>query len=207
MVRRYLDTAYLAIVGTQLFGMLGQSPPSQSQLSHYHGIHRNKERKTLLTKSSTVLDLVPFYPKFLYASPSAPLHFLLSLRATYVSLTTDPFFAHDNHDPWFEAFLYIEALAQFPLAVYLVTKLAAAAAAAGKRKGTTSGRTELAALVFACLTAMGSVVCCYHLVQLGPEVVSEEKKAMLLYGEYLPFAVIRKSSSLFQSSPCENVFC
>lgn len=41
---------------------------------------------------------------------------------------------------------------------------------------------------------MGSVTCCYHLVQLGPEVVSAEKKALLLYGEYLPFAVIRESS-------------
>jgi hypothetical protein len=162
-------------------------PPNLN--SHITTEYINKQKKDILTKSSTVLDLVPFYPKFLYASPSAPLHFLLSLRATYVSLTTDPFFAHDSHDPWFEAFLYIEALAQFPLAVYLVTKLAAAG------KGT-SGRTELAGLVFACLTAMGSVVCCYHLVQLGPEVVSVEKKAMLLYGEYLPFAVIRKSSSL-----------
>lgn len=40
---------------------------------------------------------------------------------------------------------------------------------------------------------MGSVVCCFHLVQLGEDVVSVEKKAMLLYGEYLPFAIIRKS--------------
>lgn len=84
--------------------------------------------------------------------------------------------------------MYIEALAQFPLAVYLVSQLASSA-------GRTTGRTELAGLVFACLTAMGSVTCCYHLVQLGPEVVSEEKKTMLLYGEYLPFAIIRKLQS------------
>lgn len=124
------------------------------------------------------------YPKFLWEQPSAPLHFLVSLRELYVSLSSDPFFASSTHEPWFEGFLYIEALAQFPLAVYLVSKLASSTAS--------SGRTELAALAFGCLTGMGSVVCCFHLVQLGEGVVPAEKKAMLLFGEYLPFAVIRE---------------
>jgi hypothetical protein len=133
------------------------------------------------------LDLVALYPKFLWEQPSAPLHFLVSLRNLYVSLSSDPFFASSTHEPWFEAFLYIEALAQFPLAVFLVSRLASSSTAS-------SGRTELAALAFGCLTGMGSVVCCFHLVQLGEDVVPAEKKAMLLFGEYLPFAVIREYS-------------
>ncbi|KAL6851197.1 hypothetical protein ACO1O0_008325 [Amphichorda felina] len=128
------------------------------------------------------LDLVGFYPKALWEDPSAPLHFLVSLRETYVSLSGDPFFAHPQHEPWFEAFLYIEAAAQFPLAVYLVYKLATSK--------TTNAATELAGLAFGCLTGMGSVVCCYHLWQLGEDMVGSQQKIMLIYGEYLPFAII-----------------
>lgn len=174
MARQYLNLVYLTVIGAQLFGMLGElspQPPPYAEL--------------ILTMSTTALDLVAFYPKSLWEQPSSPLHFLVSLRDTYVSLSSDPFFSSPTHEPWFEAFLYIEVFAQFPLAVYLVSKLASASA--------TSGRTELAALAFGCLTGMGSVTCCFHLVHVGEDVVSAEKKAMLLYGEYLPFAVIRKS--------------
>ena len=127
------------------------------------------------------LDLVPFYPKALYEAPSAPLHFLISLRKLYVSFSEDPLFVHPSHEPWFQAFLYIEGLVQFPLAVYLVSTLASP-----------SVRTELAALVFGSVTGMTSVTCLHYLWTLGEEVVSAEKKAMLIYGEYLPFAIIRR---------------
>lgn len=147
--------------------------------------------------TSSALDLVALYPKFLWEQPSSPLHFLVSLRELYVSLSSDPFFASSTHEPWFEAFLYIEALAQFPLAVYLVSRLASSSTAS-------SGRTELAALAFGCLTGMGSVVCCFHLVQLGEDVVPAEKKAMLLFGEYLPFAVIRKYSLSITCDTCAD---
>ncbi|KPM46012.1 hypothetical protein AK830_g440 [Neonectria ditissima] len=145
------DWAYLAIISTQLFGMLA-------------------------------LDFVPFYPKSLYAAPSAPLHFLVSVRSIYLATSGDPFFAAAGHAPWFQAFLYVEALAQFPLAAYLVSRLAS--------RKPTSGPAELAALAFGCLTAMGSVACCAELWAMGPDVVKDEHKAKLFYGTYLPFVVI-----------------
>ncbi|GFP57491.1 hypothetical protein TASIC1_0008033200 [Trichoderma asperellum] len=129
------------------------------------------------------LDLVAFYPKSLYQPPSAPLHFLLSLRNFYVSSTGDPFFAHSSpHQPWFEIFLYIEGLVQLPLAAYLVSQLASRRA--------TSGPAELAGLAFGSVTFMGAAACCFELFHMGDDMVSGEKKASLLYGTYLPFAVI-----------------
>ncbi|EHK20893.1 uncharacterized protein TRIVIDRAFT_180851 [Trichoderma virens Gv29-8] len=128
------------------------------------------------------IDLVAFYPKELYQPPSSPLHFLLSLRAWYVSSTGDPFFAHESHQPWFEIFLYIEGLVQFPLAAYLVYQLASTKA--------TSGPAELAGLAFGSVTFMGSAACCFELLHMGDDMVSEDKKGSLLYGTYLPFAVI-----------------
>lgn len=80
--------------------------------------------------------------------------------------------------------MYIEAAAQFPLAVYLVYRLASARS--------TSGATELAALAFGCLTGMGSVVSCFHLWHLPEDLLAGQQKMMLLYGTYLPFAVIRE---------------
>lgn len=81
----------------------------------------------------------------------------------------------------------MEAAVQFPLAVYLVYKLATA------RKGT-DGATELAGLAFGCLVGMSSTTCCYHLWQLGEDMVDPQQKVTLFYGTYLPFAIIRKFS-------------
>ncbi|KAM3527054.1 hypothetical protein MY4038_006537 [Beauveria bassiana] len=150
------DWVYLAVIGLQLTGML-------------------------------VLDLVAFYPKPLWEPAGAPLHFLVGLRRRYVASTGDPFFlsassAVHSSAPWFEAFLYVEGFVQFPLAAFLVSRLAAA-----RRIG---GAAELAGLAFGCLTFMGSVACCYELLHMGPEQVAAEKKTRLLYGTYLPFVVI-----------------
>lgn len=132
------------------------------------------------------MDLAPFYPKFLWESPSAPLHFLIALRESYVHSSGDPFFSHAGRQQpaWFRASLYIEFAFQLPLAMYLVFQLVSRRAI--------SGATELAGLAFGCLTGMGSILCCAELYHLGPEVLSEEKKSNLLYGTYLPFAVIRE---------------
>ncbi|KAL9468504.1 hypothetical protein ACSS6W_010198 [Trichoderma asperelloides] len=158
------DWLYLFIIGTQLFGMLAQfgsqSPPQ--------------------LRSSRPRRLLPQIP---LPTPSAPLHFLLSLRNFYVSSTGDPFFAHSSpHQPWFEIFLYIEGLVQLPLAAYLVSQLAS-------RRATT-GPAELAGLAFGSVTFMGAAACCFELFHMGDDMVSGEKKASLLYGTYLPFAVI-----------------
>merc|ERR1712000_244615 len=129
------------------------------------------------------MDLVPFYPKSLWEAPTSPLHPITFIRSTYVSFTGDPFFAHDIHEPWFQAFLYIEALVQLPLAVYLVYKLAGG-------RATSEAAKELAGLMFGCVTGMGSTTCCYYLSTLGDEMVTPAQKTMLFWGEYLPYAVI-----------------
>ncbi|KEY66310.1 hypothetical protein S7711_02772 [Stachybotrys chartarum IBT 7711] len=128
------------------------------------------------------LDLVAFYPKSLWEAPSAPLHFLVALRQTYVASSGDPFFAQESHDPWFQIFLYIEGLVQFPLAAYLVYQLASTKP--------TAGPTELAGLAFGCVTAMGAAACCTEVWHMGPDVLSEKHKPSLLYGTYLPFSIV-----------------
>ena len=148
------------------------------------------------------MDLVPLYPKALYQSPSSPLHFLLDLRALYTSLSHDPFCppissspstssSHGGHEPWFQSFVYLEAAVQFPLALYLVSTLASSSSSASNAKAV---RTELAALVFGSVTGTTSVACVYHLWSLAEDVLDAGSKAMLVYGEYLPFAVICEST-------------
>lgn len=75
---------------------------------------------------------------------------------------------------------------QLPLAAYLVSQLASSKP--------TSGHAELAGLAFGSVTFMGAAACCFELLHMGEDVVSEDKKGSLLYGTYLPFAVIRKFS-------------
>ncbi|KAM4058946.1 hypothetical protein HRG_008177 [Hirsutella rhossiliensis] len=131
-----------------------------------------------------IMDLVPFYPASLWEPPSSPLHALVSLRASYVSRSGDPYMdaALDAHEPWFRLFLYVEGLVQLPLAAYLVYQLASSRRA--------SGPAELAALVFGCVTAMNASVCCFELWHMGPDRLSPRYKTTQLYGTYLPFAVI-----------------
>ncbi|CAH0025893.1 unnamed protein product [Clonostachys rhizophaga] len=128
------------------------------------------------------LDLVQFYPKALWESPSSPLHFLVSLKAAYTSYSGDPFFAEPAHEPWFQACILIEALVQLPLCAYLAYKLASLT--------TTDPRTELAGIAFGCTTGFGAAVSCYHIAQLGAEALDPAKKASLLWGTYFPFTLI-----------------
>ncbi|KAM5345250.1 hypothetical protein ACJ41O_011112 [Fusarium nematophilum] len=137
---------------------------------------------TLQTLGMIILDFTPFYPKSLYESPSAPLHFLIVIRDYYLSTSGDPFFGTNFHGAWFHSFIYIELFFQFPLAAYLISQLAS-----GKPS---SGPAELAGLAFACLTAMGSAACTFELSGMGPELVAEEHKTKLFYGTYVPFVVI-----------------
>ncbi|KAI5459742.1 transmembrane protein 6/97 [Mariannaea sp. PMI_226] len=169
--KAWRDWVYLAIVFTQLFGML-------------------------------ILDLAEFYPKSLYVSPSAPLHFLVTIRKTYVAQSGDPFFRDGYDAPWFHSFLFLEALAQMPLAAFLVSRLAS--------KKPTSGPVEVAGLAFACLTTMGSLACFCELLAMGPEMVKTEHKSKLLYATYGPFLAVPavmamdmylRLLSRFQSAP------
>lgn len=161
------DWAYLAVISTMLFGMLGKQAPRR-QLPDYEA-------------NRTALDLTCFYPAGIYKHSGSPLHFLVILKKYYIAATGDPFFAAAHHEPWFNAFLYIELFVQFPLAAYLVYNLASAERAA-------RGEVELAGLLFGAVTCMGSVACCFDLWALE----EFETKARLLWGTYFPFAVIRE---------------
>ncbi|QUC20771.1 uncharacterized protein UV8b_05012 [Ustilaginoidea virens] len=129
-----------------------------------------------------LLDLVPLYPRFLWQDASSPLHGLLSLRAWWTATSGDPYFASLGHEPWFQAFLYVEAVLQLPLTAFLVYKLASSRP--------TSGPTELAGLVYGCVTALSSLACCLDIWHMGPERVRADKKEGLLWGAYFPYVVI-----------------
>ncbi|OAA58346.1 hypothetical protein ISF_06885 [Cordyceps fumosorosea ARSEF 2679] len=130
------------------------------------------------------MDLVEFYPRPLWEPAGSPLHFLVGLRRRYVAASGDPFVASAHPPPWFVAFLYIEGLAQCPLAAYLVSQLSAS------RRKCMGGPGEVAGLAFGCLTFMGSATCCYELLHMGPAVLAADKKTRLLYGTYLPYVII-----------------
>lgn len=72
----------------------------------------------------------------------------------------------------------------FPLALYLVPRLAS-----GTRLG---GPAELAGLAFGLLTAVTSAACVAELYAMGPETLAVENRVQIVFGTYLPYAVIRK---------------
>lgn len=129
-----------------------------------------------------LLDLVPLYPECLWRWPSSPLHALVSLRAWWAARSGDPYFATATHEPWFEAFLYVEALVQLPLTLYLVAELASLRP--------TSGAAELAGLAYGCVTFMGAIACCCDIWRMGPDRVRDEHWGKLFWGTYLPFCII-----------------
>ncbi|CEJ89990.1 hypothetical protein VHEMI05803 [[Torrubiella] hemipterigena] len=134
-----------------------------------------------MTLGMLVLDLRYFYPESLWKAPTAPLHFLVTIRNKYVATTGDPLFAL-GHEPWFESFIWIEGLVQLPMGVYIVYSLMS-----GKP---TTPAVELIFLIFGSITCMGSVACCAHIAQTPASILDASKKASLVYGTYLPFALI-----------------
>ncbi|EWG46261.1 hypothetical protein FVEG_06810 [Fusarium verticillioides 7600] len=128
------------------------------------------------------LEFTEFYPDSIYSAPNAPLHFLVNVKEQYLSFSGDPFFGDKFHGAWFRSMFFIEIFVQFPLAIYIVRNLAA--------KKPSSGPAELAGLAYGCLTAMSSVACVAELLEMGPELVSEEHKRNLVWGTYFPYALI-----------------
>lgn len=175
------DWVYLGIIVAQLAGMLCKG-------THFV-IH-----SASLTDRYIVLDFVIFYPKHLHEKPSSPLYFLTSLRKLYTHHSGDPYAASPTSFPFFEAMTYIELASQFPLALYLTPRL-------WKTEGT-DGRTELAALVFACVTATTTAICCFDLWHMTEAVLSKNVKVMLLTTEFGPYAVIRKFARTGQILLC-----
>ncbi|KAF9784140.1 hypothetical protein IL306_008342 [Fusarium sp. DS 682] len=128
------------------------------------------------------LEFTEFYPDSIYSAPNAPLRFLVSIKETFLSFSGDPFFGDKFYAAWFRSFFYIEIFVQFPLAVYIARNLAT--------KKPSSGPVELAGLVYGCLASMSSIACVAELLEMGPELVSEDKKPNLIWGTYFPYALI-----------------
>ena len=107
--------------------------------------------------------------------------------------TGDPFFsgAH-GHPPWLQAFLAVEGLVQLPLVACFVYDTASSP------RRSSSPRAEVVGVALGALNFMGSAVCCWELHCAPPGVLSAAQKIPLLYGQYLPFAVIREYPHLRQ---------
>lgn len=142
----------------------------------------NESLTKILLRGTPVFDAVPFYPAWLYKDPGAPLHILQQLRDFYVSEYNDPIVQEDKQPHYMGIFFAIEIAMQLPMAFYSVYRLS------GKK--VTSGRFELALLVYALETALSSVLC-LHFVYLQDPVEYPKKDITILQG-YVPWVVARK---------------
>ncbi|KAF4970225.1 hypothetical protein FSARC_2690 [Fusarium sarcochroum] len=128
------------------------------------------------------VDFVPFYPQSLCQPSGSPFHFLVAYRQWYITTMSDPYYNLDTPGHFFEFLVYVELIVQFPLALYLTRGLLS--------KERLSGAGELATVVYGVVTGLCTAIVCNDMWHLGPEVITDEAKQMLLYGAYLPYAVI-----------------
>ncbi|KAH7163353.1 transmembrane protein 6/97 [Dactylonectria estremocensis] len=128
------------------------------------------------------VDFVPFYPQSLCQPNDSPLHFLVSYRNWYITTMADPYYHHDTPGHFFDFLVWVELLVQFPLALYLTRTLF------GKQQ--LNGAGELAANVYGIVTGLCTAVVCHDMWYLDPEIISYQAKQTLLFGAYLPYAVL-----------------
>lgn len=129
---------------------------------------------------------MPFYPAWLYQAPGAPLHVLQQLRDFYIAEYNDPIVQEDKQPHYMGILFVIEVAMQLPIAFYSVYRLGLGS---GKRAGTT-GRFELALLVYALETALSTVLCLHFVYSLDP--VEYPKRNVMLLQNYGPWFVARK---------------
>ncbi|KAL5623654.1 hypothetical protein FOBRF1_002904 [Fusarium oxysporum] len=134
------------------------------------------------------VDFVPFYPQSLCQPRGSPFHFLVAYRQWYITTMSDPYYDLDIPGHFFEFLVYVELVVQFPLALYLTHALLS--------KQRISGSGELAAVVYGAVTGLCTAIVCNDMWHLGPEVITHEAKQTLLFGAYLPYAVIPTLMSL-----------
>ncbi|KAM5367875.1 hypothetical protein ACJZ2D_009786 [Fusarium nematophilum] len=94
----------------------------------------------------------------------------------------DPYYHDLAPGHFFEFLVWVELLVQFPLALYLTRALFT-----GK---SLSGAGELAGNVYGLVTGLCTALVCHDMWHLGVEVISPQAKQSLLFGAYLPYAVI-----------------
>lgn len=132
---------------------------------------------------------MPFYPKSLCQPTGSPLHFLVTYRNWYIRTMSDPYYHHNTAGHFFDFLVWVELLVQFPLALYLTRALLA--------KERLTGAGELAGNVYGITTGLCTAVVCHDMWYLGPEIITVEAKQVLLFAAYLPYAVLRESSSTY----------
>ncbi|KAH6871408.1 transmembrane protein 6/97 [Thelonectria olida] len=128
------------------------------------------------------VDFVPFYPQALCQPTNSPLHFLVVYRNWYIDTMADPYYNHSSPGHFFDFLVYVELSIQFPLALYLTRGLVV--------KQPLSGAGELATLVYSLTTGLCTAIVCYNMWHLGPETITSQAKQTLLFGAYLPYAII-----------------
>ncbi|KAF5007887.1 hypothetical protein FDECE_5802 [Fusarium decemcellulare] len=131
------------------------------------------------------VDFVPFYPESLCQPSGSPLHFLVAYRQWYITTMADPYYNLDAPGHFFDFLVYVELIVQFPLALYLTRALLS--------KQRLSGAGELAAIVYGIVTGLCTAIVCNDMWHLGPDVISHRSKQTLLFGAYLPYAIILSS--------------
>ncbi|KAF4983997.1 hypothetical protein FZEAL_702 [Fusarium zealandicum] len=144
------------------------------------------------------VDFVTFYPQSLCQPTKSPLHFFVVYRQWYITTMADPYYNLEAPGHFFDFLVYIELVIQFPLALYLVRVLFL--------QQKLSGPGELAALVYGLTTGLCTAIVCHDMWYLGPELISHESKQTLLFGAYLPYAIIRCKRFLWQST-CNGAYC
>ncbi|KAI0478388.1 transmembrane protein 6/97 [Xylariaceae sp. FL0804] len=147
------------------------------------------------------VDLVPLYPRSLWAVPGAPLSALRELRAYYVATYNDQFFAAPAGapPPFFVLFALLELALHLPVSLWAVRALLLPLPS-GRREQRDhqqqqqlSGRGELLLLVYGVETALTTATCIVEAYAWDPAVVTARQKAVLLgglYGGYLAVALV-----------------
>lgn len=133
----------------------------------------------------TGVDFVPIYPQFLHQLPGSPMSYVVAYREWYIKTMADPYYTMDTPGHFFEFFVYIELLIQFPLALCLLYWLST--------RSQLHGAGELGAVLYAMTTGLCTATVCNDMLYLGPEVISPEAKRTL-FAAYIPYAIIREST-------------
>ncbi|KAI6353755.1 hypothetical protein MCOR25_008899 [Pyricularia grisea] len=133
-----------------------------------------------------LIDAVPFYPKWLYASPESPLYFLQRIHDFYVGTYRDLIVTEWHKAvpvrPWVRLNAYIEVGFQLPTAVYAALRL---------RKGRgTSGGDELLFLVYACQTFYSTLLCAHDVYHWDEKLYTMAEKHFLVGGFYSSWMLI-----------------
>ncbi|TLD31058.1 hypothetical protein PspLS_02434 [Pyricularia sp. CBS 133598] len=133
--------------------------------------------QTLVTP---LVDALPFYPEWLYASPDSPLHFLQSIHDFYVGTYRDLIVTEWHNAvpvrPWVRLCTYLEMGFQLPTALYAVLRL---------RKGRgTSGGDELLFLVYAFETFFSTILCAHDVYHWDEKLYTMADKHFLVGAFY-----------------------